>query len=244
MISVEVITVRSYQIFKERREATGLTVREFCEKVNISTGAFVEYQNGTKSLLCLPLGKAVRIFSVIDIDIEKFYDEYFPELWQETEKKLVKWRSEHPAELKLDKLRRRYRARIAKAKERKTLIDVEIDDLLRDFKKTFKELEMCVDDKGMISKTLYDEKILPLSYKMKQKLDGSEIENDVSNLINDAILKSEMTYAELGDIVDVTPRRLTMCKTSKEGYSSMKIGSVLKICYVLNIPFDTIRMHC
>lgn len=236
--------MRSYQLFKERREATGLTVREFCEKVNISTGAFVEYQNGTKSLLCLPLGKAVRIFSVIDIDIEKFYDEYFPELRQEVTQKLAKWHSEHVIELNFDKLRRRYRTRIAKAKERKTLPDAEIDALLHDFRKIFIELEMCVNDKGMISETLYDERILPFSYIMKQKLEGNEIKNEISKLINDGLLKSEMTYAELGDIVDVTPRRLTMCKTSQEGYSSMKISSVLKICYALNVPFDTIRLHC
>lgn len=236
--------MKSYQLIKEQREATGLTVKEFCEKVNISIGAFVEYQNGTKSLLCLPLGKAVRIFSVIDIEIEKFYDKYFPELRQEIAQKLAKWHVEHPAELNLDKLKRRYRARIAKAKERKFLPDIEIDGLLCDYKDTFKELEMCVNDRGMISMALYEERILSLSYAMKQKIEGGEIKNAVSKLINDAILKSEMTYADLGGIAGVTPRRLTMCKTSPEGYSSMKIGSVLKICYALNVPFDNIQKHC
>lgn len=233
-----------YQFIKQQREASGLTVEELCEKVNISTGAFVEYQNGKKSLLSLPFEKALRFFPAIDIEIDKFYDEYFPELRQETEKEMVKWREEHPVELNLGKLKRRYRAWIAKVKERRALSEAEIEFLLHRFKKTFNELEPCANENGMISEILYKDKILPLSYVIKQKLESGKIKNDVSNLINDAVLKNEITYMELGEIVGVTPRRLTMCKTSLEGYSCMKMGSLLKICYALNVPFENVQSCC
>lgn len=78
--------MEAYEYFKQKREQTGMTVREFCKKVNISVGSCVEYQNGTKSLLSLPLDKTIRIFSVINIHIEKFYDDYFPELKEEITK--------------------------------------------------------------------------------------------------------------------------------------------------------------
>lgn len=236
--------VKSYQFIKEQRKASGLTVREFCEKADISIGTFTECQNGTKSLLCLSLGKAVRMFSVIGIDIEKFYEEYFPELRQEMVQKLEDWRTEHPVERNFNKLRSRYRSYIAKMKERKDISDMEIKGLLRDYNGTFRELEAYVNEKGEITEELYKEKIMPLAYSLKQRQDESGIKNGVSRLIDEAILKSGMTYAELGKIVGVTPRRLTSCKTSPEGYSGMRIDSVLKICHALNIPFDEIREHC
>ncbi len=236
--------VKSYQFIKEQRKASGLTVRAFCEKADISIGTFTECQNGTKSLLCLSLGKAVRMFSVIGIDIEKFYEEYFPELRQEMVQKLEGWRTEHPVERNYNKLRSRYRSYIAKMKERKDISYMEIKGLLRDYSDTFMEMEAYVNENGEITEELYKEKIMPLAYRLKQKQDGSEIKNVASLLIDEAILKSGMTYAELGKMVGVTPRRLTSCKTSPEGYSGMKMDSVLKICHVLNVPFDEIREHC
>ena len=236
--------MESYQFIKEQRKALGLTVKEFCGKADISIGTFTECQNGTKSLLCLSFGKAVRMFSVFDIDIEKFYGDYFPELRQEMIQKLEDWRTEHPVERNFNKLRSRYRSYIAKMKERKDISDMEIKGLLRDYNGTFRELEAYVNEKGEITEELYKEKIMPLAYSLKQRQDESGIKNGFSRLIDEAILKSGMTYAELGKIVGVTPRRLTSCKTSPEGYSGMRIDSVLKICHALNIPFDEIREHC
>lgn len=238
------MAVKSYQFIKEQRKASGLTVREFCEKADISIGTFTECQNGTKSLLCLSLGKAVRMFSVMGIDIGEFYEEYFPELQHEMMLKLEGWRTEHPVERNFNKLRSRYRSYIAKMKERKDIPYMEVKGMLHDYNDTFRELEAYVNEKGEITEELYKEKIMPLAYSLKQKQDGGEIKNSVSRLIDEAILKSGMTYAELGRIVGVTPRRLTDCKTSPEGYSGMKMDSVLKICHVLNVPFDEIQRHC
>lgn len=229
-----------YEFFKQKREETGMTVREFCKKVNISLGACVEYQNGTKSLQYIPLEKAVRIFSVMDIDIEKFYDDYFPELKEDTLKKMAEWESKQKPELDLLKLQRRYRTRIAKIKERKILPDAAIENLLQEHKNLFKGLETQTDSHGRLSEVLYKEKILAFSCRIKQQTENEEIKNPVSRLINDAVIKKEMTYADLADIVDITPVSLTYAKTSLKGYSSMKIGSVFKICHALNIPFDNI----
>lgn len=229
-----------YEFFKQKREETGMTVREFCQKVSISVGACVEYQNGTKSLLYIPLEKAVRIFSVMDIHIEKFYNDYFPELKEDTLKKVTEWESKQKPELDLMKLQRRYRTSIAKIKERKILSDAAIENLLQEHKNLFKELEMQTDSNGMLPEALYKEKILPFSCKIKQQTEKEKIKNPVSRLINDAMIKKEITYSELAGIVDITPVSLTCAKTSLKGYSSMKISSVLKICYVLNIPFDHI----
>lgn len=236
--------MKSYHLIKEQRKASGLTVREFCEKAGISIGTFAECQNGTKSLLRLSLGKAVRMFAVMDIDIGEFYEENFPELRQEMMQKLDDWRIGHPVELDFDKLRCRYRAYIAKVKERKAMSDMEINSLLRDYNDTFKELEAHVNGQGAIPEELYKEKVLPLAYGLKKKQDGNGMKNRASRLIDEAVLKNGMTYAELGKIVGVTPRRLTACKTSPEGYSGMRIDYVLKICYALNVPFDDIRARC
>lgn len=237
---MEVVAMEAYEYFKQKREQTGMTVREFCKKVNISVGSCVEYQNGTKSLLSLPLDKTIRIFSVINIHIEKFYDDYFPELKEEITKRMIVWEEKRKPELDLMKLQHRYRARIAKMKERKVLPDVEIEQFLQEYKTLFKGLKAEMDSSGNISKTLYKERILPFSCRLKKQIENGEIKNSVSRRINDAMLAKEITYVELAHIVDITPVSLTYAKTSQTGYSSMKIGTVLKICYALDISFDEI----
>lgn len=226
----------SYLFLREKREATGLTLREFCDKVNVSVSSFTEYQNGNKSLLCIPLNKGIRIFKALSIDLETFYSDFFPELREETIQKVNLVKADRCIELDFEKLKQRYRVRIAKIKERKKLSNAEIETLLSIFKSTFEELETQIDLNGRIPENLYMEKIVPFSYVLKKKLAVDKIKNSAAALIDDAFLKSGMTYAELGYIVDVTPKRLTMCRTSEEGYSNMKIGSVLKICYALNVP--------
>ena len=228
------------EYFKQKREQTGMTIREFCKKVNISVGSCVEYQNGTKSLLSLPLDKTIRIFSVINIHIERFYDDYFPELKEEITKRMIVWEEKRAPELDLVKLQHRYRARIAKMKERKVLPDVEIEQFLQEYKTLFKGLKAEMDSCGNISEILYKERILPFSCRLKKQIENGEIKNPVSRRINDAMLAKEITYVELAHIVDITRVSLTYAKTSQTGYSSMKIGTVLKICYALDISFDEI----
>ena len=228
------------EYFKQKREQTGMTIREFCKKVNISVGSCVEYQNGTKSLLSLPLDKTIRFFSVINIHIERFYDDYFPELKEEITKRMIVWEEKRAPELDLVKLQHRYRARIAKMKERKVLTDAEIEQFLQEYKTLFKELKAEMDSCGNISEILYKERILPFSCRLKKQIENGEIKNPVSRRINDAMLAKEITYVELAHIVDITPVSLTYAKTSQTGYSSMKIGTVLKICYALDISFDEI----
>ena len=227
----------SYLFFREKREATGLTLREFGDKVNVSVSSLTEYQNGNKSLLSLPLNKAIRIFQAMNVDLEVFYSDFFPELREETVQKVNLLKAEKHIELDYEKLKQRYRVRIAKIKERKKLSNSEIETLLSIFKNTFEALEAQTDFSGKISEKLYMEKIVPFSHMLKKKLTEDKIKNAAAAFIDDAFLKNDMTYAELGHIVDVTPKRLTMCRTSEEGYSNMKIGSVLKICYALNVPF-------
>ena len=237
---MEVVVMEACEYFKQKREQTGMTIREFCKKVNISVGSCVEYQNGTKSLLSLPLDKTIRIFSVINIHIERFYDDYFPELKEEIAKRMIVWEEKRAPELELVKLQHRYRARIAKMKERKVLPDVEIEQFLQEYKTLFKGLKAEMDSCGNISEILYKERILPFSCRLKKQIENGEIKNPVSRRINDAMLAKEITYVELADIVDITPVSLTYAKTSQTGYSSMKIGTVLKICYALDISFDEI----
>lgn len=237
---MEVVVMEACEYFKQKREQTGMTIREFCKKVNISVGSCVEYQNGTKSLLSLPLDKTIRIFSVINIHIERFYDDYFPELKEEIAKRMIVWEEKRAPELDLVKLQHRYRARIAKMKERKVLPDVEIEQFLQEYKTLFKGLKAEMDSCGNISEILYKERILPFSCRLKKQIENGEIKNPVSRRINDAMLAKEITYVELADIVDITPVSLTYAKTSQTGYSSMKIGTVLKICYALDISFDAI----
>ena len=237
---MEVVVMEACEYFKQKREQTGMTIREFCKKVNISVGSCVEYQNGTKSLLSLPLDKTIRIFSVINIHIERFYDDYFPELKEEITKRMIVWEEKRATELDLVKLQHRYRARIAKMKERKVLPDVEIEQFLQEYKTLFKELKAEMDSCGNISEILYKERILPFSCRLRKQIENGEIKNPVSRRIHDAMLAKEITYVELAHIVDITPVSLTYAKTSQTGYSSMKIGTVLKICYALDISFDEI----
>ena len=216
---MEVVVMEACEYFKQKREQTGMTIREFCKKVNISVGSCVEYQNGTKSLLSLPLDKTIRIFSVINIHIERFYDDYFPELKEEITKRMIVWEEKRAPELDLVKLQHRYRARIAKMKERKVLTDAEIEQFLQEYKTLFKELKAEMDSCGNISEILYKERILPFSCRLKKQIENGEIKNPVSRRINDAMLAKELTgngiYGIISSVCEAAGRpRAERCEES------------------------------
>lgn len=229
-----------YEFFKYKREETGMSVRKFCEKVGISVASCVGYQNGTKSLLYISLEKAVQIFSVLDIDIEQFYEEFFPELKEGITDKIKEWEIRHQPELAYVKLRSRYRNYIAKIKERKLLPTEVIEQLQQEYKEIFNELEMCADSNGNISESLYRESVVAFSFKIKQRIENEKIKNPVSKLVNDYLLRKEMTYVDLAAIVDLHTDVLTKAKLSLKGYSSMNISSVLRICYALDVPVNVL----
>lgn len=231
--------------FKNKREKTGMSMRDFAKQAGMSLSVLISLSNGTQDFTHIPMAKAVRLFSLIDTSVSEFYALFYPVLQEDVQKKQLEWNQKHQMELDPATLSIRFYNRISKIKTRGRLSAEQIDVLLADHSILFTDLKSVVSPAGLIPEDIYREKILPFSYKIKLMLEDSlpeedQIKNETSSIINDQVLHSEYSYADIAEIIGVTSRRLSMCKKSQDGYDNMKIGTFLKLCYALKLDFEEV----
>lgn len=237
--------MEAYAYFKKKREKTNITIRDYAKKTGVSPSFLNSLQNGEYDFRSIPLGKTIDLFSLANISIFDFYNMFFPELEEEVSASMIKWNENNPKELNLEKLRLRFYNRIQQIKGRNRISESDVLSLLNDYNNLFTSLKDRVDKKGNITEEDYILYIIPLSYNISKKLedtvpDEDIVKNELVNLINDEIIKADLSYAAIGNIIGVSSRRLSMLKKSPEGFKNMKIGSFLKMCYALNLKNNSL----
>jgi hypothetical protein len=242
---VEVFYMKPCVYFKKKREKTSLSMRDFAKQTDVSLSVLISLSNGSQDFTHIPLVKAVRLFSLIDTSISEFYAMFYPELREDVLKNQMEWTKSHRMELHLEMLSIRFYNRISKIKARNRLPEDKINDLLMEHTFLFTDLKSVASSAGVISEDIYRERILPFSYKIKLLLEDTlpeedKIKNETSAVINNHVIHSEYSYADIATFIGVSPRRLSMCKKAPEGYDNMKIGSFLKLCYSLKLDFEEV----
>lgn len=237
--------MEAYAYFKKKREKTNITIRDYAKRAGVSPSFLNSLQNGEYDFRSIPLGKTINLFSLANISIFEFYNMFFPELEKEVLTRMIKWNENHPKELNLEKLRMRFYNRIQQIKGRNRISESDVSFLLNEYNNLFISLRDKVDKKGNITENDYNVYIAPFSYSISKKLEDAvseeeKVKNELVNLINDEIIKSDLSYAALGNIIGISSRRLSMLKKSPEGFKNMKIGSFLKMCYALNLKNNSL----
>lgn len=234
--------MKPYSAFRNLRKKTKLSMREFSKESGIALSVLVSLQNGKHELTSIPLCKAILIFRILGADLQDFYYTYYPELKNDVDILLSEREKERREELVLYKLERKIYNRLIKLKERKRIEINLFDELCSEKEDLFFQLDKAVDKKGLISPETYESLVAPFIYKIGAYMEDSspdedKIKNPVSKMINDRMMFIGMSYSYLARIINITPRRLTMCKKSPEGYEKMRIGTFLKLCYAINVDF-------
>lgn len=240
--------MEGYEAFKKLREQLGMTTREFASKAGIALSTLVYYENGKKSLLNLPIKKAIILFDILQCEISQFYLEYYP-LESVVEKKVEEWKLAHPREYDYNKLFVRIKNRLMQQKSRARLPDEIYLSLENRFYILFDKLAEETDKQGKISDQAYSELVVPYLHDLGCALEDSlpeeqKYKNEISKRINDKLLYTDYTYKDLATLVDIHECRISSCMTNKGDFMDIRIGTAIKICLVLeetieNIFFNT-----
>lgn len=237
-------SIKGYEAFKSAREKTGYSYREFAGMADISLSLLVYYEKGQKSLLGMPVKKAIEVFEILNISLQDFYmTYYFKEL--DVSDSLIQWKKDNPREYSVKKLHQRLKNRIFKLRERERITLDMYEGLFASLETTFKVLEA---DGTFISDELYKEYILELQYQIGKCLEENlpeeeQMKNQVAIEINNLILRSDYSYKDLAAFIGITNRRLSNCKNAENGYDDMKIENALKICNVFSVRFEDLFVN-
>ena len=68
--------LKGYEAFKNARENTGYSYREFAGIADISLSLLVYYENGQKSLLGMSVKKASEVFEILNISLYDYIGIY------------------------------------------------------------------------------------------------------------------------------------------------------------------------
>lgn len=229
--------MEGYEAFKRLREQSGMTTREFANKANIALSTLVYYENGKKSLLNLPVKKAVIIFNLLQYPVSQFYLKYYP-LQSTIEDKISEWKLAHPREYDYKKLFVRIKNRLMQQKSRARIPDDLYLVLEEKFFILFDKLAENTDNQGQISDQAYSELVLPYLHDLGCALENSlpeteKYQNEISKRINDKLLYTDFSYKDLADIVDIHECRISSCMNNKGDFMDIRIGTAIKICLVL-----------
>lgn len=236
--------LKGYEAFKNARENTGYSYREFAGIADISLSLLVYYENGQKSLLGMSVKKASEVFEILNISLYDFYMTYFFKELDVTDAVNI-WKKDNPREYSVKKLYQRFKNRLFKLRERERITLEMHDKLYADLQAVFKMLE---NEGPYISDDFYEDYILDLEYQIGKCLEENlpeeeKMKNETAIRINDCILHSDFSYKDLAAFVGITNRRLSNCKNMENGYDDMKIENALKICNVFSKRFEDIFVN-
>lgn len=233
--------LKGYEAFKNARENAGYSYREFAGIADISLSLLVYYENGQKSLLGMPVKKAIEVFEILNISLHDFYMAYYSKELG-VENVIAQWKKDNPREYSVKKLYQRLKNRIFKLRERERITPDMHERLYANLQAVFKVLE---GESSYISDKIYEEYIWDLEYQIGKCLEDNlpeeeQMKNEAAVRINDCILRSDFSYKDLATFIGITNRRLSNCKNTESGYDDMKVENAMRICNVFSVRFEDI----
>lgn len=225
----------SYEAFKELRENTGISIREFARLTGIAPRTITQYSNGSINLSKIPAIKAYKIFTIFNYPITKFYEEHFM-YKEEVEKEIALWRDANKREYDYAILKRRVYSRIVKLKEREKITIIQYEELKEQHKRTFEYLET-KQVHGLLNDVLYDEYILPLLFNIRI-MSENKSRTCVAQKIVEALYKTDYKIKDISKFCGIADVKCVEYFNGAYNFENMYIITALKLCYVLNLDFE------
>ena len=228
--------MEGYEAFKKLRMKSGLSVRGFSAAADISPRSLSYYENGEKSLLYVPVEKAIRIFSLFNVKISAFYQEYYPYIVICTEVAVSKWKTANKREVSREIISRRLKNRIYKIKERKQETYFSFSEILEIYEKQMSLLSDELGDRDEVSEEEYDQYVMPVIYTIRKT--GSTISSDpVTSSMMEAYYHTEYRFSDLAFLSGITQQSLKG-RINRNELNKLHIETMLKLCLILGINFE------
>lgn len=229
-----------YEYIKQKRIEKGYTIRQFGKVVNIIPRMISYYEAGEKPIEHISLNKMNKMFDVLEIDIEDFFDCYYP-YKHDMDLQIVKWRCDNPVECDFQIVKKKIYARLAQIKSRGTIEESklkQIYDMYDDF--------FCNEQRKFfpISTEEYNKFVNPILYQIKLNMSGGLPENDISRSIMIAFYQSGYKIKDVSKICGITSQNLNYYINGKYDYGSLHVDTALKLCYLLKLDFKILFESC
>lgn len=222
--------MEGYIAFRNHRKQMKLSQKELSALAGISPQEITVRENGREPLTGISVVKAIRIFNILNLPMEEFYEKYYP-YKSEIKKNISKWKKNHPRTYDIKILKRWIYLRMIKQKSRDSLTEEEFMYIRDLYEKSFSYLESKSDENGCITDELYDEYILNLLYEMK-KSKKKDCNPDAVRFL-DLLYHTEFSCKDISDITGISPTHLNRCIKRNPSFSSLSVGMCLRISEVL-----------
>ena len=231
-----------YEFFKERRMEKGYSVRQFGQMADITPRMVSYYEAGEKPIECIPLHKALRMFQLLDIVIEDFFDHYYP-YKAEMDREIEKWQSLNPIEYNFQKTKKKIYARLAQIKSRGSIEENKLGSIYDMYENFFcNSYRKCLTE-NIISKEDYDSYVQPIYYQIKLAMNDLP-EDDISRKILEAFYKTNYKMIDVSQMCGITTQNLNKYLNGKYDYGSLHTDTALKLCYLLKLDFNNLFSSC
>ena len=223
------------EALKYYRKLKGYSILQLAMMLELSARSITYYESGESPITSMPVSKAVEMFKLLDVNIEDFFDKYYP-YKKDIDGKIQIWREKHPRILEVKVLKKRIYLRLAKIKERNNIPTTQLERLYSLFNKTFDELAMEMDEEGYIVDNVYESMVIPLMYNIKVEMQKMPKDFTCKKIL-EAIIKTEYSVKDIAGFCNITHQHLAWCVKGKNDIRKMHIGIVLELCYVLKLDF-------
>ena len=229
--------MQDYEFIKSKRELLGLSVRDFAKLADITPSALFYYETGHYKLYNLSIGKLLRILYLLDIDAQTFADEYYENLYQDSDKRILTWRSENPREYSYKILKKRFRLRISKIAERKTLSEDKLNKIKQLYEGHFNYLKSALGKEEVLDDSLYENYILPISALIRISLDNKDDtvkEDNIAIRINNRLAFTDYDYRDLAFFTDISYQLFVMYRKKPDTFDNLTASTAFKIAHILD----------
>jgi len=223
------------EYLKQKREEKIFTIRGFAKESQIAPRMVSYYESGEKQLSSMSIEKAVRFFSLLDIDIEDFFCTYYP-YKDSLDDAINAWSKENPREYDVSSLKKRYYYRLMKIKERNSLTLTDYERLYTAYKSLFDDK---LGERAEINDNEYDELIQTLNYQIRLMLNPLPENIIARNLLN-ALYHTEYLISDLSKFSGVSYDHLRGCLDGSYNIEHMRVGLALSLCHILNVSFKDV----
>lgn len=228
------------EYLKNRREEKGYSQKAFVELCDISQRYISSLETGERSLCGVPVAKITRLFAVLDIACDDFFEKYYHSHFVCLDKRIVEWNKNNPRIYERNYLKKRYYQRIAQIKGRNTLDITAMDGLVNAYKDCFLNK---LDNVRILSDDQYEDYILPLNCKIRSTLSSIPKEPAAQAIVS-AIFHTEYSFADVAKICEVTVPHLRGCLDGTYDIMSVNIILALKLCRLLSLDFENTFIGC
>jgi transcriptional regulator with XRE-family HTH domain len=224
-----------YEVLKSKRVEHGWSVRNFAKMAGISFTSVTAYESGEMRIGLTPVYRAKTIFGLLELPITEFFGEYYP-YKDYMDAEISAWNNAHPVDYNYMNVKKRLTERISQIKRRGNIETNELEIICKEFSSYFGVRR---DSDYILSKEEYDLNVMPILCHIRTHIDRVP-GNPIGRVFVDAIHRTNYSFTDVSSLCGVTKQHLYLCINGKADFNTMRTETALKICYMLNVDFDSV----